>query len=46
MVALIDNDLPVLCDEVFDSLFVVGALDDGDVHTAAALALSSPNLPD
>src|ERR1035441_3995426 len=32
MVALIDNDLTVLCDEILDSVFVVGALDDCDVN--------------
>jgi len=46
MVALIDNDLTVLCDEILDSVLVVGALDDCDVNTTGALALSAANLAD
>ena len=46
MVAFINNDLPVLGDEVFDSLSAVGALDDGDIHGAVTVALSAPHLAD
>ena len=46
MVALINNDLPVLGDEVFDSLFAVGTLDDGDIHGATTFAFPASNLAD
>ena len=46
MVAFINNDLPVLGDEVFDSLFAVGALDDGDIHGATTFAFPAPHLAD
>jgi hypothetical protein len=46
MVAFVDNDVPVFCDEVFDSLSAVGALDDGDIHGATAVAFPAPNLAD
>jgi hypothetical protein len=34
MVALIDDDLTVLSDEVFHPCFVVTALDDGNVYAS------------
>ena len=46
MVAFIDNDVPVFCDEVFDSLSAVGALDDGDIHGAITFAFPASNLAD
>jgi hypothetical protein len=46
MVALINNDLPVLGDELFDSLFAVGTLHDGDIHGAATFAFPASNLAD
>ncbi len=46
MVAFIDNDVPVFCDEVFDSLSAVGALDDGDIDGATTFASPASNLAD
>ena len=42
MVAFINNDLPVFCDEVFDSLSAVGALDDGNIHACHYGRFSRP----
>ena len=44
VVALIDNDLTVFSDEVFHSLFVVTALDDGNVYASTRIVFAAANL--
>ena len=44
MMAFIDNDLTVLCDEILHPGFIVSALDNGNIDTVTRIALASANL--
>src|ERR1035441_5531440 len=45
MVALINNDLTVLRNEVFHPCLVLSTLNDGNVYATTTLALPTANLP-
>jgi len=46
MVTLVNNHLTVFCHEVFYPFLVVGALKNGNIHTATALGRPSPDSAD
>ena len=46
MMALVDNNLTVLGDQVPNFSFAVETLNDGDVYLTARIPLSAPDLTD
>jgi hypothetical protein len=46
MMALIHNDMAVLCNEIFHSALSVQTLDYGNINPASSVRLPSTELPD